>query len=180
MVTRRYTADYRLENRLSRSGKLKTEAVYKGLWFAFDASAQTVKKMRVLYTVCTTVAVAAVVSLLCLPAALGHIWYVVLPLAVGLLPAWLCAASLLRLWSAGQKVTREHHDKLGDRFSGASMGLSVLGGISLVGGIVYCALNGAQFTDLLFLALNVLYTGCGITMFAFRKNLSMHSLPAEE
>lgn len=177
MVTRRYTADYRLENRLTASGRLRTEAVYCGRYFAFDAPPETVARMRRVYTVCTALALAALAGMLSLPAPVGHAWYAVLPAAAGVFPAGMCAASLLRLWRAGGRCTREHRDKTGQRYAAASFFVMLTGAAGLAGSLVFAVREGAGGFDLLFSALAAVYAAAGAVMFAFRRRLSMHELP---
>lgn len=180
MVTRRYTKDYQLEYQLNSRGRICSKAVYKGDWFAFDAPAQQLARTRRLYGAATVLAAALWAAALCVPAAFGRVWYLMLPMAFGLIPVWLAVASLARLLTAGPKVTREHRDKTGGRFSGAGIGILVTGGIAVIGGLVRMAAAGAAAWDIAFVVLAAGYAACGGVLFACRARLSMHALPKAE
>ena len=107
-MTRKYTQDYRLDNIVTPSGKLKTVPVYTGLWYEFEADAETVRRAKVRYLVLT---VGAVLSLLWLLVFTNHMdrgWYVSMPAAISTLFLLFAGMSTWRLCTAKgpEKVRR--------------------------------------------------------------------------
>ena len=110
---------------------------------------------------------------LCVNGALARTWYVQVPAAAAWIPWVLAAASVWRLWTAGEKVEREHRDLMCDRMSGASLFLLILSLVSAVGAAVSVVRIAPAREDWLVLGCMVCAAVCSVVLFARRKDLSM-------
>ena len=182
MVSTKYTSDYRLENVVNpRTGKLVTKAVYRGDWFCFEKPAELVRKRKILYTVLVGLIAAAFVAALLLTGITERNqnmkaieqYYVIIPFMALIFPIFFMGAAAVRMWRATDKVTREHRDKIIERFTVTGISAAVLSGISLIGHIVSWAINGETATDLIFLGITGIIRAASILIFAYRRDLSM-------
>lgn len=182
LVSTKYTADYRLENVVNpKTGKLVTRAVYRGDWFCFEKPAALVKKRKILYTILVGLIIAVFIAALLLTGinernqSMKAIekYYVIIPFIALLFPIFFMGAATVRMWRATDKVTREHRDKIIERFTVTGISAAILSGISLVGHIVSWAINGETVTDMIFLGFTVIILAASVVIFAFRKDLSM-------
>lgn len=174
MGYKQYAKDYEIEY-VDRPGKKRAKAVriYVGPYYRFNASPERVRRVKWLY-------LAGLLSLglflllpLCVDGALSRTWYVQVPLAAAWIPWVLAAASVWRLWTAGELVEREHHDLMGGRMSGASLFLLIFSAISAVGAVVTVGSVEAAREDWLVLGCAVCAVVCSAILFFQRKDLHM-------
>ena len=173
LVSRKYTGDYRLENITTPSGKVKTVPVYKGDWFAFCADASAVQRTKRLYPAFSAVIAALFLLVLSMNAPSGHIYYVMVPFAVMVFPVYFALAAAYRLLTAKEKVTREHRDKLVNRYITSSLFLMVFSAASSVGHIIYCVNFPPAAKDFISLACTAVICALSAWMFFRRKDLKM-------
>jgi len=174
MVTRKYTSDYRLENSVDpKSGRLVTRPVYRGDWYGFLEPPETVARTRKTYLVCTGAAALAFLAALSLNAPATRVLYVLLPFALLLFPVYYAAAGCRRLVTAGERMTREHRDKIYDRLCSATLFLMIFSGASALGHAVMWALRGESVRDAIFLALTLVIFAAGLVMFRARRLLRL-------
>ena len=149
MVSRKYTSDYRLEDTLDpKTGRMATRSVYQGQWFRFCAGAAAVKRTAWIYTLLTALcALGFVLPLLFDPPAMRAA-YVAVPFVALVFSLFYLAAGCRRVFTAKDRVTREHRDKIVERLRGASVSACALSGVSLVGVIVYWCMRGFAAADL--------------------------------
>ena len=174
MGYKQYAKDYEIEY-LDRPGKKRPKAVriYVGPYYRFTASPERMRQTKWLY-------LAGLMSLglflllpLCVNGALARTWYVQVPVAAAWIPWVLAAASVWRLWTAGELVEREHHDLMGSRMSGAGLFLLIFSAISAVGAIVTVCGIAAAREDWLVLGCMVCAAACSAVLFGRRKDLEM-------
>ena len=174
MGYKQYAKDYEIEY-VDRPGKKRAKAVriYVGPYYRFNASPERVRRVKWLY-------LAGLLSLglflllpLCVDGALSRTWYVQVPLAAAWIPWVLAAASVWRLWTAGELVEREHHDLMGGRMIGASLFLLIFSAISAVGAVVTVGSVEAAREDWLVLGCAVCAAVCSAILFSQRKDLHM-------
>lgn len=181
MAKYKYAGDYRLENVLDRNGKMTTVSVYRGTYYRFLAPDATVRLMKRLYLEIYIVALACWFALLCMNLRRTNFgWLVLVPMALAAIAVLFEGCAMWRLATAGDKVTREHNDKLYGRVASASTAHMILGGIGLVGSILILCTNAFRRQYLLVLLLQLLFTVGGFVMFRFRKNLQMEPVPETE
>lgn len=174
MVTNKYANDYRLENILGKNGKLVTVAVYRGLYFRFTAPQDTIRRMKIIYPAAFAVSMAAWLALMCVNLrGVAWSWSVLVPMAIGVIAMLFEGCAVWRLCTAGEKVTREHNDKLYTRMASSSACHMVLGGIGLIGSVIVLCINSFRWTYVLALLATAVFEAGGIVMFRFRKNLVM-------
>ena len=173
MVSRKYTGDYRLENITTASGKLKTVPVYKGDWFTFACDEVGIRRIRRSYPAFSLVIALLFLLVLLLNAPSGHIYYVMAPFAAMIFPVFFALAAARRLLTAKDKVTREHRDKLVNRYISVSLFLMVFSALSTVGHIVYCFAAAPVWKDFLSLGCAAAICALAAWMFFNRKQLYM-------
>lgn len=164
-----------------RTGKLVTKAVYRGDWFCFEKPAELVKKRKVLYTVLVGLIAAAFIAALLLTGinernrsmiAIEQ-YYVIIPFIALMFPIFFMGASIVRMWRATDRVTREHRDKITNRFAATGISAAILSGVSMIGHIVSWAINGETATDMIFLGITGIILAASVLIFVFRGDFSM-------
>ena len=182
MVSTKYTSDYRLENVVDpRTGKLVTKAVYRGDWFCFEKPAALVRQRKILFTILVGLITAAFIGALLLTGinernqdmiAIEK-YYVIIPFVGLMFPIFFMGTAAVRMWRATDKVTREHRDKISDRFAATGISAAILSGVSVIGHIVSWAINGETVTDMIFLGITLIILAASLAIFLLRKDLSM-------
>lgn len=173
MGYRKYAKDYEIEYE-NRIGKRKPEAVriYVGPYFRFTASAEKVKKLKWVYLALAVVSAAALLVPMCMNCEATRTWYVQVPAAIAWIPWVLAACSVWRLWTAKDKVEREHYDMMYQRMSGSAAFVMIFGLISTIGSTVYFTKDNAA-ENLIVLICYVVFLWCGSAMFVLKKDLKM-------
>ena len=176
MISRQYVKDYRVDH-AAESGRGKAVPVYTGVYYRFCAGDAQLRRAKrrfcVLVLLC---ALAALLPLLLDSEATRHL-SVLLPLVAAPLPVFWLLAGLRRLWTAGERVTREHRDKLHDRFAVWSLALLALSAASVVGESVFCVRNGCGAAEAALLACGLLQGGASLLLFREKKVLRMEEVP---
>ncbi len=181
MVSGKYAKDYKLENVLGANGRIKTVSVYAGPYFAFKAGAASVKRTRTVCAAMCAAALAAAAVPLFVNTGVVHNYGVVLPFVLGLIPLFNLLAAMYRFIRAGEKVTREHKDKLGGRFLWASAALFVCAGGSMIGQIVWYFGHSAEicFADIAVSICTAVLMAAAAVLFLQKKNLEMKQVSSQ-
>ncbi|MBQ9412558.1 MAG: hypothetical protein IJU29_05615 [Oscillospiraceae bacterium] len=178
MVSRKYTGDYRLENVLDKNGVLRTVPVYRGPLFRFTAEPEALRRVKGRTLLLTAAATAALLLPLLSSAPLLRLWYAALPAALCVLPDAELWMGVRRLYTAGPTVTREHRDKIHDRFAGWSLAFAILAALSLLGQLAGylggCGPEGIPATVGTLAAL-----AAAAALFGTKKALLMEPVPSE-
>lgn len=174
MGYKQYAKDYEIEY-VDRPGKKRPKAVriYVGPYYRFAADPQRVRQTRWLYLAGLMSLALFLLLPLCVTGTLARTWYVQVPAAVAWIPWVLAAASVWRLWTAGEKVDREHRDLTGGRMSGASLFLLIFSLISAVGAAVTAARIEPAREDWLVVGCMACAAVCSALLFVRRKDLAM-------
>lgn len=170
---RKYAADYRLENVLNKKGKLVTVPVYSGNWYRFSSDTATVRRARILYSVLTFLNALLFGGALFVVSPCTKTFYVMIPFAAMVFTVFFSLASLLRLWRAGEKVTREHAHKTSDRYNTCIVMNMIFSGISFVGHIVYMFLEKETGMDVVVLLCTIGIFVSSLVMFLRRADIRM-------
>lgn len=178
MVSRKYTKDYRVEARLTKRGAVRDEAIYCGDYFRFSRPREDVRRsLRFLFSAELGIALSVILPM-CFPCAYCRQIYIVLPLVLSLIPIYLLFSALYRVKTAGQKVIREHRDKIANRFPAAALFQLITAGIVLVSSIVFLIIiDGLQAIDWIFSALSVLRAAVSVLIFLHRRDFAMEVAP---
>ena len=172
-MAKKYVSDYRLDNVLTESGKLKTVPVYTGDWYEFEAAPEQVRKTKLRYLF---LMIGAVLSLLWLLVFTNHMdrgWYVSMPSALSTIFLLFAGFSVYRLWTADGPVTREHRDKTHDRMATSTLFVMILSCLGLIGCIYHLIWVECGFRQVVFTLFAGIYAACAILMFSGRKDLKM-------
>ncbi len=174
MAGKKYLADWAVDEQLDpRSGRIVRRAVYRGEWYEFAAGGEALRRTKRLYACLSVASAAAYLAALCVNAPCAHEWYSMFPFALMMLPVFFVEAALVRLLSAGPRVTRENRDKLVGRYAAAAGALAILAALALIGHAVYWVRCGETARDTVFLAAALILLGAGVWMLAERKRLEM-------
>lgn len=177
MGYRDYAKDYEIHyEEIPGRKKPKAIRVYVGPWFRFRVSPERIRYLRWAYTLGLGVIAAALLIPMCIDCAFTRTWYIQTPAVAAWIPWLLAAASTWRLWTAGERVDREHRDLLHDRMSGASLFLMGLCMISTVGCVVLLSQQKAQAADFLVCGCSLVSAVGGMALFALRKDLQMERI----
>ena len=180
MDSKKYVNDYVIvEDYDPVRKKLITRAVYNGRYFGF-VHADNIKKIKTLYLSLSAVIFLSYVLILFINAPCSHNWYTMVPLAVMMLPLIFMGASALRLIRAGEKMTREHRDKVTNRYRVVTLASLILSGAALIGHVVYSILVHDTGRDILYYVLTVLIFTSSFFLFKKRDLLSTEELPEEK
>lgn len=177
MVSRKYTNDYRIEPYLDRKGRLRDRAVYCGLYYTFCENRRNIRKTAWQITALNALATLTVVLPMCFRSDYFRQFYLVLPQAFLLLPLYFLWAALYRVFTAGEKVTREHRDKIMNRFPTAGIFLLILSSVSVVGTVVYAVIGSMRGADWFAAACAAIRLVPAVLMFLLRGKLRLEDVP---
>ena len=173
MVSKKYTKDYRVEARLTKRGVVCDEAIYCGDYFTFSRPREDVRRSMWYLSAAELGIALSILAPMCFPCAYCRQMYVVLPLVLCLIPVFFLAAALYRVRSAGEKVIREHRDKIANRFPACAL-LQLIGtGLVLIGSVVFVILGEPDVIDWIFSALSVLRVAASVLIFLRRRDFAM-------
>ena len=122
MGYRKYAKDYEIEY-VEQPGKKRPKAVriYVGPYFRFKADPAQIRKLRWFYLIGLLAVALFLLIHMTIDCAFSRTWYVQVPAAAAWIPWCLASAACWRLWTARDKVDREHYDLLHDRMSGSCL-----------------------------------------------------------
>lgn len=174
MGYRKYAKDYEIEY-VTQPGKKHPKAVriYVGPYFRFQADPARIRKLRWLYLIGLVLTAVCLLVPMMIDCAFTRTWYVQGPAAAAWIPWCLASGACWRLWTARDKVVREHCDLLYDRMGSASLFLMGLCLCSCVG----CVLAQMNMTpapeDCTVCLCSLASAAIGIVLFSRRKELEM-------
>ena len=171
MASHKYLKDYRLEN-VEKNGKLRTIAVYRGQYYRF-LNPGALRRERVRLLVCTAVFWLCELAALTVRTRFGHYAFVILPMALAMLPFWFASMGVtaaLRYGSGDQLMKRETAEKLESRFAGGSVIAALFTGASLIGSVFAFFLAGRVFSagDAVFVLCAAAQTAAAVACFQTR------------
>ena len=174
MGYRKYAKDFEIEY-VDRPGKKRPKAVliYVGPYFRFAASPERIRRLRWFYLIGMASMALLLLIPMCVDCAFTRTWYIQTPLAAAWIPWALAAASVWRLWTAGEKVDREHYDLLHDRMSGSCLFLMGFAIVSVAGCVLRLSRTAPTANDLLICGCCLGAGICGVVLFSRRKELEM-------
>ena len=177
MGYREFAKDYQIEY-VERPGRKRPKAVrvYVGPWYRFKESPEKIRFLRWYYLIGVALAALVLLIPMCIDCAFTRLWYVQVPAVAAWIPLLFAGCATWRLWTAKEKVDREHNQMLGARMSGASLFLMGFGLVSFLGCLYaagVCTLTGA---DYVVSGCCMLLAVCGAALFARRKSLDMERI----
>ena len=181
MGYRKYAKDFEIEY-IERPGKKRPKAVrvYVGPYFQLKASQNRVKWLRRFYLAGLLACAAFLLIPMCIDCTFTRTWYIQVPAAAGWIPWLLASDSVWRLWTAKDRMEREHADLIHDRMSSSSLFLTGFFGISCLGCMVLLSRVSPSGADWL---ISISYLSgllCSSAMFAKRRELEMKQLENPE
>ncbi len=174
MGYRKYAKDYEIEY-VDQPGKKRQKAVriYVGPYFRFAAEPDRIRRLRWIYLVGIAGMALLLLIPMCIDCAFTRTWFIQVPASAAWIPWMFAATAVWRLWTAGEKVTREHYDLLHDRMSGASLFLLGLTLVSVVGCILQLSRLTPAAGDYITCICAMGAATCSIVLFSKRKELEM-------
>lgn len=171
---RDFAKDYKIEF-VDRPGHKRPKAVrvYVGAWYRFKEPPEKIRYLKWYYLIALlAVAVFSVVPM-CIDCNFTRTWYIQLPGVMVWIPWVFAACAVWRLWTAKEKVDREHKTLLGDRMNGASLFLTVFSTVSFLGCVFASFVNTPQIPDIVVSGFCLLSAAGSVALFAKRKQLEM-------
>ena len=178
MVSKKYVGDYRLENVPDRKGKLKTVPVYRGPLFRFTTEEAALKKAKKRFLLLTILLTAAVLATMLLHADILSRIFVVMPLALSILPTVLLWSGIYHLFTAVDPVPRDKSDRIHNRFAAWSVVLLALAALSLIGQIA-AYFSGAGSGNIPITVCTVVIIVCACLVFGGKQAIAMEEIPAD-
>lgn len=174
MGYRKYAKDFEIEY-VDRPGKKRPKAVriYVGPYFRFSVPPERVRWLRRFYLIGIFVMALLLLIPMCIDCGFTRTWFIMTPFAAAWIPWVFSAAATWRLWTAGEKVDREHYELLHDRMSGSSLFLMGFSLIAAVGCALRLSQISASVKDYLICACAMGAGTCGVLLFSKRRELEM-------
>lgn len=174
MGYREYAKDYEIEY-VDIPGKRRPKAVriYVGPYFQFALSQRQLFRIRMQYLLLILLDCAALLIPMAVDSRFTRVGYILVPGAAALIPWFLAACSVWRLWTAGERVDREHYELLHNRMRSASFFLMSFAAISTVACGFTLLQETAQPADYGICLCYLVALAAGTAMFSGCKNLEM-------
>ena len=172
MGYREFAKDYKIEY-VDRPGHKRPKAVrvYIGPWFRFVQPPEKIRFLKWFYLVGLAIVALMLLIPMCIDCTFTRIWYIQMPAVACWIPWVFAACATWRLWTAKEKVDREHNTMMGGRMSGACLFLMGLSLISFLAGIYELAVQTAATADYIVCVCYMLAGIGSIALFSRRKGL---------
>lgn len=174
---KKYVKDYEIEYR-DVPGKKRQKAfrVYVGPYFRFRESKEEIEKLKKFYLIGLLLEIFLILFPMCFDSAAQRSYMIALPQALSTIPLVLAGGSVWRIWTAKEKVEREHADMIYSRMSGASLFLMIFHGIGFVGSILYLVKGIAETIDIISCLCNLLVFPLSVLFFVKKKGLKLEEI----
>jgi len=171
---RKYAKDFEIEY-VERPGKKRPKAVriYVGPYFRFSAPPERIRRLRWFYLIGITAMALLLLIPMCMDCVFTRTWFIQLPAVAAWIPWVLAAAATWRLWTARDRVDREHYELLHDRMGGSCLFMLGFTAASAVGCILRLSQIAPAPADLVVCGCCLGTAVCGVLLFAKRKELEM-------
>ena len=168
-MKKRYLSDYTLEEQADpRTGKSRSVPKYRGRTYRFVLQGEKLRRTKLLFAGLTGGSVLALLAAFLTNAPVGHRWYVMMPLALILLPLFLQGESCVLLLRAGENVKRSERDRIESRTGVTSLLNCFFSLFSLAGHLVSMVLYQETIPDVVYLAAAAVTFACSLTVFLNR------------
>ena len=175
MIRKKYTRDYQSETVLSKGGK-KTVVTYTGQYYRFTAEPAVIRRMKLVFCVLSALSTGVWLAMLLQNVRTqAKSWMFLLPTVLCAPVVFYELMGLWRLMTAGERVTREHHDKLYLRLRAVGAAQIALGVLTLAGAVAMAASNPFSARNLLLCLGAALWALCGAARVLLGKNLRMEA-----
>lgn len=159
MISRKYNNDYRLTEAVTKTGRIRMDAVYVGAWFDYTDRAAAARA-RLVLGVCALAGWAMFVGALFPMSGASRLFYVVLPFVFAALPLWTVTETAFLALTKKPPMIHSDADRLLTRMPKACLPGMILCGVPLLGelgtllfapeklnrgDIVFCALCAGLF-----------------------------------
>lgn len=174
MGFREFAKDYKIEY-VDQPGRKRPKAVrvYIGPWYRFQQPPEKIRFLKWFYLIGLAAIALLLLIPMCIDCAYTRIWYIQVSAAMAWIPWVFAACATWRLWTAKDRVDREHNALLGDRMSGASVFLTGFCLFSFAGCIYASVTHAPAAADYVVCVCCLLSSLCGIALFSRRKGLNM-------
>ena len=181
MGYREYAKDFEIEY-VDRPGRKRPKAIriYVGPYFQLKASPERVRRLQRLYLLGLLACAILLLIPMCTDCTFTRIWYIQVPAAAAWIPWLLASDSVWRLWTAKDRMEREHADLIHDRMSSSCLFLTGFFGISCLGCLVLLSRVSPSGADWLTCVSYLSGLLCSSAMFAKRRELEMRQLENPE
>lgn len=170
---REFVKDYKIEY-VDCPGRKRPKAVrvYVGPWFRFTQPPEKIRFLKWFYLIGLAVIALLLLIPMCIDCAFTRAWYIQVPAVVAWIPWIFAACATWRLWTAKERMDREHNALLGSRMNGSCL---IMAGFCLTSfvGCVYGLISlTPTLMDYLISICCTLSSACAIVLFSRHKLLS--------
>lgn len=144
MSERRYASDYRLEDYVTPKGGMATRRIYQGVYYRFCQAEAVIHGLGRKLCLLGLAMLVCLLPMLFNNTQVGRTIYILLPIAFTLIPIYHTVAAGIRLLRVRQPLTRQMRDLTDRRLRRASIWLTVMLGLDVLGCVVYWILRGLQ------------------------------------
>lgn len=177
MGYRQYAKDYKIEYEdVPGRKRPKATRVYVGPWYRFTEPAGKIRFLKWYYLIGMAVIAVLLLIPMCMDCPFTRIWYIQVPAVAAWIPWVFAACATWRLWTAKDRVDREHRDMLCDRMSGATLFLMGFCLISFLGCVFASSVQTVQIADWVVTGCCMVSGVAGIALFSKRKALNMEKI----
>jgi len=153
MVSKKYLKDYNIERTPDAKGRMRNRAVYVGGYYTF--SPPVPKSDKIIIALLTVVSGLAFIGVFILRTQAAHIWYVMLPFVLIMLPMYMLFLAAFSLLFSKEVMIRYDSDRISSRLCPSALIAAALAAVSLVGFVIALLTlhEGFVTDDLIFCAL---------------------------
>lgn len=132
MVSGKYLKDYKIETFIDSYGKKKEKKVYTGPLYYWEINDDLLLKMNRQFMFSVMITWILFILSLWSYSWISHVWYVVLPYIILLLPLSLNTSAVYKIFRTKQPFTRENKDKMHSRVKTCFLAASILSGLTII------------------------------------------------
>jgi len=150
MVSKKYLKDYNVERTPDEKGRMRNRAVYVGGYYTFSPPVSKADKLII--ALLTVISGFAFIGVFILRTQAAHIWYVMLPFVLTMLPLYFLFIAAFSLLFSKEVMIRYDSDRISSRMCPSALISTVLAAVSLIGFIIALFTTQEKFAadDLLF------------------------------
>lgn len=153
--------------------RLRAVRVYTGPYFRFVAPPERIRFCRWYYLILLGILAILLLIPMFIDCSFTRAWFIQVPAAAAWIPWVLSAGAVWRLWTAKEKVEREHCELLYNRMSSSSLFLIIFCGISLIGCFIKVTAGNVSIRDWIVGVCCVASAIASVLIFLGRKDLTM-------
>ncbi len=177
MLRKKYTRDYDIETSLGRNGRMQENVTYIGTYFSFAAERGAVRRAGIRLSALTALSSLVVLLPLLFHSDYLQQYYTAVPTLLCVIPLYMLWAGIYRVFTAGERVTHEHRDKIANRIPEGALIFAVLSALCVIGTILYYMMARTMHTTDYICAFAAAFrAAAAVPIFLMRRAFAMNEL----